>query len=215
MKKSYFGNVKFLYGVIICLFGLIIGLFFFFQRKLNIIQKDIENNYKMSITGFKRLTNVIELNYLDTENFKYLVNSSNWSETLKRETLLNFDDLENFQVEKVIVRQENEMGPDDLSEFIITMNILNNSSFKDFTDLMYQKINKILVITDNDTSKVESFKEGRGYYDINSFEEATYNNMYYDYMKTMSDGSIGGPKIKVKILYMEETNQIKIEINKF
>ena len=215
MKKSYFRNVKFLYGVIICLFGLIIGIFFFFQRKLNIIQKDIENNYKMSITGFKRLTNVIELNYLDTENFKYLVNPSNWSETLKRETLLNFDDLENFQVEKVIVRQENEMGPDDLSEFIITMNILNNSSFKDFTDLMYQKINKILVITDNDTSKVESFKEGRGYYDINLFEEATYNNMYYDYMKTMSDGSIGGPKIKVKILYMEETNQIKIEINKF
>ena len=39
--------------------------------------------------------------------------------------------------------------------------------------------------------------------------------MYYDYMKTLSDGSTGGPKVKVKILYLEETNQIQIEVNKF
>jgi hypothetical protein len=39
--------------------------------------------------------------------------------------------------------------------------------------------------------------------------------MYYDYIKTLSDGVTGGPKIKIKLLYLEDTNQIKMEINKF
>ncbi len=47
-----------------------------------------------------------------------------------------------------------------------------------------------------------------------SFSEATYNNMYYDYMKTMEDGSTGGPKVKIKVLE-EENNKVRIEINKF
>ena len=215
MKKNNIKKDKVLYLIIIILICLMIGMFIYFKNRLDIVQKHTESNMEMSIAIFKRLNKTIELNYLDTDNFKYLVNPNNWNELLKEETALSIDDLENFKIDKVIIKQRNDKSIDDVSEYTIIINMLGSSTFNDFTNLMYQKMNAILVETQNDTSKVESFKEGKGYYEISSFEEATYNNMYYDYMKTLSDGTTGGPKVKVKILYLEETNQIKMEINKF
>ena len=215
MKKSDLKKDKILYGVIIGLVVAIIIMFVHFQKRINNLEENAEASVNVSLALIKRLNNVIQLNYLNTDNQKYLINPDNWEETLERETALNFSDLDNYKIDKVIVRQHTDMTEDDLSEFTIIINIPSDSSFNDFTNKMYHKINEIFVKTDNDTSKVESFKEGRGYYDIESFEEATYNNMYYDYMKPMRDGSTGGPKVKVKILYLEETNQIKMEINKF
>ena len=215
MAKSNQKKDKILYGLIIGLVVIIVFMFNYFQKKIDSLEESADVGVKVSMAINKRLNNVIQLNYLNTDNQKYLINPIDWKETLEWETALNLSDLENYQVDKVIVRQYNEIGENDLSEFTIIINIPGDSSFNDFTNIMYQKINEIFVKTNNDTSKVESFKEGRGYYDIESFEEATYNNMYYDYMKPMSDGSTGGPKVKVKILYLEETNQIKMEINKF
>ena len=206
---------KNLYGVITLLIVLMVGMFFYFQSKLKDQEEHLRINSEMSIALFKRMNSVIELNYLDSDLYKYLINPTNWQETLKKECALNLDDLENYQIEKILLRQRTEMTEDDLSEWTIIFNVGDGSSFNDFTKLMYQKISDILVLTGNDTSKVESFNERKGYYDINSFEEATYNNMYYDYMKKLSDGSTGGPKVKIKILYLEDTNQIKMEINKF
>ncbi len=215
MAKNNQKKDKVLYTIIIGLVVLMIGMFCYFQSKINKYQEYVEGSSNAIVTMLKKISNVIELNYLDTDNFKYLVNPNNWEESLKNETALDLNNLGDYQIDKVIVRKYTNASEDDLNEYTIYLNMLNNKTFNDFTSLMYQKINEIFVITNNDTSKVESFKEGRGYYDISSFEEATYNNMYYDYMKTLSDGTTGGPKIKVKILYLEETNQIKMEINKF
>ena len=215
MAKNNQKKDKVLYTIIIGLVVLMIGMFCYFQSKINKYQEYVEGSSNAIVTMLKKISNVIELNYLDTDNFKYLVNPNNWEESLKNETALDLNNLGDYQIDKVIVRKYTNASEDDLNEYTIYLNMLNNKAFNDFTSLMYQKINEIFVITNNDTSKVESFKEGRGYYDISSFEEATYNNMYYDYMKTLSDGTTGGPKIKVKILYLEETNQIKMEINKF
>ena len=215
MKKNNLNKGNRLYIVIVGLLVLMIGMFVYFQKRLNELQKHAETNSEIAINIYKKLNNTIELNYLSTDNYKYLINPSDWKETLKSETALNLDDLGIFKINKVIMRKNNNMESGDLNEYTITIDIPSGASFKEFTDLMYKKINDILILSDNDTSKVESFKEGRGYYDINSFEEATYNNMYYDYIKTLSDGTIGGPKVKVTILYLEETNQITMEINKF
>ncbi len=215
MKKNNLKKDKLLYIVIICLIATMIGMFCYFESKFKNQEEHLRANSNISIALFKRLNSVIELNYLDSDLYKYLINPSNWKEILKKECALSLDDLDNYPIEKILLKQRTDKTDDDLSEWTIIFNIGDDVSFNDFTKLMYQKISDILVLTDNDTSKVESFKEGRGYYDINSFEEATYNNMYYDYMKTMSDGSTGGPKVKIKIIYLEETNQIKMEINKF
>lgn len=206
-------KVRLLYVVVIGLIMVIIAMFFYFNNKIDILQKHADSNSTMSINIFKRLNEIVELNQLDTANYRYLVNPSNWEEILKNETAMTLNDLNNYKISEVVVKEDTDLTVDH--EFVITINILKNGTFNDFTSLMYQKMINIFKETNNDTSKVESFKEGRGYYDIDSFEEATYNNMYYDYMKTMEDGSTGGPKVKVKILYLEETNQIKMEINKF
>ena len=204
-----------MYVVIIALIVLIIGIFVYFNKKINNLNNHSEMNSQMIINVAQRINKMVELNYLDDGNYKYLINPKNWKELLKKETALDLNDLAKYQIDNVIVRQKKDMQEDDLSEYTVLINIMDDASFNDFTKLMYQKINNVLIYTGNDTSKVESFKEGRGYYDIASFEEATYNNMYYDYMKKLSDGSTGGPKVKIKILYLEETNQIKMEINKF
>lgn len=215
IENKYQEKVKFLYIIVCVLLVLMIGMFIYFQSKI----KEHDNNFNasgnMTMALFKRINSVIELNNLDSDLYKYIINPSDWKEILKKECALTLDDLDDYTIEKILLKQKNEMTGDDLSEWTITFNISDDGSFDYFTKLIYQKISDILVMTHNDTSKVESFKEGRGYYDINSFSEATYNNMYYDYIKTMSDGSTGGPKIKIKLLYLEDTNQIKMEINKF
>jgi hypothetical protein len=189
-------------------------MFAYFQNKLKDHEEQLRVNQEMSVALFKRINSVIELNYLDSDLYKYLVNPTDWIDTLKKEIALDLHELGNYKVEKVLVKQKTTMTEDDLSEWTIILNMDDKTSFTDFTKLIYQKIKDVLILTNNDTSQVESFKEGRGYYDINSFEEATYNNMYYDYMKTMGDGSTGGPKVKIKVLE-EENNKVRIEINKF
>ena len=208
-------KVRLLYVVVFGLIILVLGIFFYFNNKIENLQKHAESNSILSVNLLKRINKIVELNHLDTENYKYLINPSNWEEILKKETGMTLSDLNNYKIDKVIVRESTDKESNVDHEFEITIKFLNNSPFNEFTSLIYQKMINIFEETNNDTSKVESFKEGKGYYDINSFDEATYNNMYYDYMLTREDGTTSGPKVKVKILYLEETNQIKMEINKF
>ena len=61
MKKNK--NDKFLYVVIICLIGLVIGMFFYFQKRMDDIKNQAEVNSTMAITLFKRMNKIVELNY--------------------------------------------------------------------------------------------------------------------------------------------------------
>ena len=71
-------------------------------------------------------------------------------------------------------------------------------------------------LSDEFQDEVLSFKDGKGYYEIKSFSETTYNNIYYDFHdKRYEDYESTSTRNKIKIVYLENTNQVKIEINKY
>ena len=147
---------------------------------------------------------IVELNHLDTENAKYYVNPTNWQEQYKKENGISLDIPKEWKIDSIVIRRMT----DSFGEYTIILNKIGSVTFDDFARDLYNKMYDFAGL-------VESFKEGKGYYEIRSFNEATYNNMYYDYMTRDSEGVLSGPKIKVKLINLEETNQVKIEVNKF
>ena len=208
-ENSDLKKVRVLYVLVIGLKILISGMLYYIQKRLDSVEKHAEANSKMAITLFQRLNNVIELNYLDTDNYQYLVNPKDWEDSLKKQTGLSLDIPNSWTLEKIIVRVENNKKNDsnNLDEYYIFLTKSETVSFKEFVDNLYNQIH------DNFEGEVLSFSDEKKYYAIKSFSEATYNNMYYDYVTYQSDGSYGGPRIKVKVL--DDESGVKIEINKF
>lgn len=95
-----------MYVVIIALIVLIIGIFVYFNKKINNLNNHSEMNSQMIINVAQRINKMVELNYLDDGNYKYLINPKNWKELLKKETALDLNDLANYQIDNVIVRQK-------------------------------------------------------------------------------------------------------------
>ena len=198
MKK-----IKMLYVVIIGLIMLLGGMFYYFQNKFDKLTEQTNINKSLSTFAYNLLDNVISLNGLKTENFEYVNNPKNWNNILKSKTGLSLDIPKGWKLDNVSMKKTH----DEVSSFTITLNKSNGTTFNDFVKDMYKKIYAI-------SGLVESFKEGRGYYEIKSFSEATYNNMYYDYM-TIIDGITQGPKVKVKLTDLKDKNQVKVEISNF
>ena len=172
--------------------------------KLNYSPQLLTNiNKSLSTFAYNLLDNVISLNGLKTENFEYVNNPKDWNNTLKSKTGLSLDIPKGWKLDNVSMKKTH----DEVSSFTIILNKSNGTTFNDFVKDMYKKIYAI-------SGLVESFKEGRGYYEIKSFSEATYNNMYYDYM-TIIDGITQGPKVKVKLTDLKDKNQVKVEISNF
>ena len=205
MEKRLKRRIKILLAVIVVLVFFIIGGITYFNQEIDNMKKDSLSRVESMFGILKKVNKVIELNRLNTEEFTYYINPSDWEDTLKKETGLTLEIPNNWTKNEVVVRKDN--NDESLSVFEITLDIKGNIVFNDFVDTLYKKLK-------NEFETVESFKEGKGYYEINSFSEATYNNMYYDYVTTLEDGSTGGPKVKIKLLELEK-NKIKIEINKF
>ena len=205
MEKRLKRRIKILLAVIVVLVFFIIGGITYFNQEIDNMKKDSLSRVESMFGILKKVNKVIELNRLNTEEFTYYINPSDWEDTLKKETGLTLEIPNNWTKNEVVVRKDN--NDESLSVFEITLDIKGNIVFNDFVDTLYKKLK-------NEFETVESFTEGKGYYEINSFSEATYNNMYYDYVTTLEDGSTGGPKVKIKLLELEK-NKIKIEINKF
>lgn len=199
-------KVRLLYFIVISLIILILGIFYYFNNKISVLENYVEQNSQMIVNTAVRISKLSELNYLDTERFIYLTNPKDWEKDLEKQIGMTIDVPDTWRLDKVIVRKyvENE---DSTDQFIITMIKSDNYSFNEFTTDLYKKIH-------DKFGEVDSFKEGKGYYEINSFSEATYNNMYYDYITMNEEGIETGTKPKIKIFEQEE-NIIKIEINKF
>ena len=196
-------KIKMLYVIVIGLIMLLGGMFYYFQNKFDKLTEQTNINKSLSTFAYNLLDNVISLNGLKTENFEYVNNPKDWNNTLKSKTGLSLDIPKGWKLDNVSMKKTH----DEVSSFIITLNKSNDITFNDFVKDMYKKIYAI-------SGLVESFKEGRGYYEIKSFSEATYNNMYYDYM-TIIDGITQGPKVKVKVTDLEDKNQVKVEISNF
>lgn len=208
-ENSDLKKVRILYVVVIGLIFLMAGMFWYFNNKIELVQKHAEANSEMSIAINKRINKLAELNYLDSESYNYLVDPSDWEKTLKDQTGLSIDIPDSWKLDKVIVRKEKDKKKEYeyLDEYFIFLTKSNEVSFNEFVDELFKKIR------DSFEGDVLSFDDEKKYYEINSFSEATYNNMYYDYVTYQKDGSYGGPRIKVKVVDGEK--QVKIEVNKF
>ena len=200
-------KVRMLYVIIFGLILLILGEFYYFQNKFSEYNNVAEGQANAIIHTSKRINKLVEINHLDEENYKYLVNPNNWNEDLNEQIGMSLDIPENWKIDEVLVKRYNNKTKDDLDEFTITLIKSDDYSFTEFTTALYKKIYTTF-------GEVYSFNDKDKYYEILSFSEATYNNMYYDYMKTMEDGTTGGPKVKIKVLD-QENNKVQIEINKF
>ncbi len=198
-------KVRLLYFIVIGLIILVIVIFYYFNNKIKVLENNAEQSAQMIVNTAVRVTKMSELNYLDTERFTFLTNPKNWEKDLEKEIGMTIDVPESWKFDKVVIRKSIE--DNDYDYFIITMIKSDNYSFDNFVNDLYNKIQ-------DKFCEVFSFKEGRVYYEIKSFSEATYNNMYYDYITTSEAGIETGTKPKIKILDQED-NIVKIEINKF
>ena len=198
-------KVRLLYFIVIGLIILVIFIFYYFNNKIKVLENNAEQSAQMIVNTAVRVTKMSELNYLDTERFTFLTNPKDWEKDLEKEIGMTIDVPDTWKFDKVVIRKSIE--DNDYDYFIITMIKSDNYSFDNFVNDLYNKIH-------DKFGEVDSFKEGRGYYEINSFSEATYNNMYYDYITTNEEGIETGTKPKIKILDQED-NIVKIEINKF
>ncbi len=152
----------------------------------------------------ERLDTVISLNNLEHYNYVIITDEAEWKPLLKEETGLTIPD--NWKISDVKVKKYREHKKS--SEFTLIFDLDDELSFDDMANGLYNKIEELSF----DGDPILSFN--KRYYEIKSFDEATYNNMYYDYIEEDSEtGTYGGPRIKLKLLYLEDTNQAKLEVN--
>ncbi len=101
---------------------------------------------------------------------------------------------------------------DDSDKYTLVFK-LNEMSFMDFANYLHGVLYDLVEFKE---LGVESFKDGSGYYKINSFEEATYNNMYFDVNYSQIGESLdynAGFRNKMKLNYDENDNTVTILIN--
>lgn len=212
-KKKLNKKTCVLYIIIITLVVMVVGCIIYMNCRINELSDRLEINNKVSIYTSTKLNEVIKLNKLNTNECKYIFNSDHWEELLSSNSGgFKIVIPDNWQLDTVeIYNCKFNQSDEPLYEFTITLNVGGTITFNEFTKELY---NQIKSLDYNDI--VQSFnKDKGGYYEIASFEEATYNNMYYDYITVNNNGEEEGPRTKIKVLYLENENQVKIEVNKY
>lgn len=100
----------------------------------------------------------------------------------------------------------------DLNNYTIVVD-LNNTDFNEFGNHLYDILYDLVSFKE---LGVQSFKEEPGYYTIKCFEDATYNNMYFDVDDILIDESAdenASFRNKMKLQYNKADNQVTILIN--
>ena len=156
-----------------------------------------------------RMNDIIERNNLDTKDYFFLINQDSWQELLTKETGLIIPN--NWEISYTkIKRYTNEKSQ---SEFTLIIDLDDKLTFDEVADTLYSKA---LSLSEYDMP-LRSFDDVKKFYDINSFSEATYNNMYYDYPTDYdNEGRTTSTNlIKLKLLHLKDKNQAKLEVNNY
>ena len=165
--------------------------------------KDLNNKINLlseiNIANTKKVNSIIELNDLDTDQYHLIFNSESILEEIKNATKLVINIPNDWQINSSKIKVYNN---DSSKEFTLIIN-KGQTSFDNFTKSIYDNIKSI-----DDNGIVQSFN--KRYYEINSFNEATYNNMYFD---VLEDKNIS-IRHKIKITNLDK-KEVKIEIDIF
>ena len=165
--------------------------------------KDLNNKINLlseiNIANTKKVNSIIELNDLDTDQYHLIFNSESILEEIKNATKLDINIPNDWQINSSKIKVYNN---DSSKEFTLIIN-KGQTSFDNFTKSIYDNIKSI-----DDNGIVQSFN--KRYYEINSFNEATYNNMYFD---VLEDKNIS-IRHKIKITNLDK-KEVKIEIDIF
>ena len=146
-----------------------------------------------------------EVRPLTLEEPKVLIDDDSWADLLFEKTKLSFEIPENWEIlDSYVEYYEND---DFETAFEITFGVDDETSYKSFANMLFNKIKEL-----DEFNIVQSFDEDEGYYEINSFDEAAYNNMYYD----GSPNELGeGMRHKVEIEYDEDAEEVVLSIDMY
>lgn len=187
-------NIVVILLFILCFISLSMNIYLFNSYKK--MEKILFNNIA-ALSNINRKLNTIELN-----------NNDSWMELMKDKTGLDIKIPDDWSVESSYVKYEKDIQ-DNCYEFRIVFNMDGNYTFDKFADDLFDQAK--IISYDYHESNVESWKDGKGYYPVNSFEETTYGNIYYD--RSDYKGSSSALRHKVKIKRVD--NQLILEVNKF
>ena len=195
------------YNVLLLLVVLVIISIIYTNYRISKINTLYNQSFKTLFNLEKDFNSIIKINKLDTEKCKFLIDSEEWEKKLSDNTgglTINIPDGWSIIKTEILACKYHD---EPTNEFEMYLNMGGDTTFNDFTNLIFKEIS---VLGD----EVMSFKENTGYYTIHSFEEATYNNMYYDYLVPSKSGLEEKIRTKIKILNLGNET-VKIEINKF
>ncbi len=140
----------------------------------------------------------IETYYAISElNKEVLENDASWEEVLAKRTTLEFNIPENWIVAHTYAEYcKNKEYFCGYERYEMTFSNVGDESFKEFAEHLRLRLKEL-----DANNIVQSFKESTGYYEIASFDEAAFGNMYFD---EIPRGSSATPRHKVKLQYDAE-----------
>lgn len=168
--------------------------------------------------------NMIE-NEFERKIFAVYSNFHKFKEEQGKVIITDIDEVKSYMKDNLALEFELPMGAKYVSTLIETNKFveqtdkytlvvnLNDVKFNDFGNYMHSVLYDLVEFKE---LGVESFKDGSGYYKINSFEEATYNNMYFDVNYSQIGESLdynANFRNKMKLNYDENDNTVTILIN--
>lgn len=172
---------------------------------------------------------VIKINFMEKEFETYLFgvysDYSEFKEELGKYSITDIEEVKKYMKENLALEFDLPDGVlyesalidsnkyiDDFDKYTLVFK-LNEMSFMDFANYMHGVLYDLVEFKE---LGVQSFKDGTGYYTINSFEEATYNNMYFD-VNYSQIGDLSRPdsgfRNKMKLKYDENNNTVSVLIN--
>ena len=135
-----------------------------------------------------------------------LENDPKWATVLAEKTTLSFDFPEEWFVAHTYAEycKNREYFCGD-EKYEIIFNNVTEESFNEFTEELRLRLKEL-----DANNIVQSFKESTGYYEIASFDEAAFGNMYFD---EMPRGSSATPRHKVKLQYDAENHLAILQVD--
>ena len=173
---------------------------------------------------------VIKINFMEKEFETYLFgvysDYSEFKEELGKYSITDIEEVKKYMKENLALEFDLPDGVlyesalidsnkyiDDFDKYTLVFK-LNEMSFMDFANYMHGVLYDLVEFKE---LGVQSFKDGTGYYRINSFEEATYNNMYFDVnysqIGDLSHSDSACFRNKMKLKYDENNNTVSVLIN--
>ena len=134
---------------------------------------------------------------------------NNWQDLIKERTGLEIKLPKDWHlVSKYMKIYKNE---DIADEFRIVLFMDGEYTFEDFTNEIFNQA--IVIANDFSESKVMSWRDTpkKGYYEVKSFSETTYGNIYYD--RVTENDKTSSLRHKVKMI--KNNNKLIMEINKY